>query len=437
MKELDRDIFKTKVPLIAAKLGDPSYITRINKEAKKDLLQLQGVSRVVTVDETKGLLLRDDIKDPASVYNSISEQSAELFKMANSSFVPYTLELGYEYWKSDEILSAVLPEELLDEIPSGFTNVGHIAHMNIREEYMPYRFLIGEVILDKNPLIKTVVNKLDSIDTVYRTFDMEVLAGEEKFDVEQAESGCRFRFNFKKVYWNTRLHTEHDRLIKKFQKGQAVCDVMAGVGPFAVPAGKKGVIVLANDLNPDSYAALEENVRINRVSNFVVPYNMDGLKFIKEASSRLVDWAEEKEFAEIVPKKVSRTKPSSTPIEKVVIPKSFSHYVMNLPDSAIEFLPGFVGLYADIALRKRVFGTESLTEENMPVVHVHCFHKSDPMQPEPQVEEMYEDMRKRVAKNLNFDIPLEALSFHRVRKVAPTKTMFCISFKLPLEVALA
>lgn len=51
----------------------------------------------------------------------------------------------------------------------------------------------------------------------------------------------------------------------QFQRGEAVCDVMAGVGPFAVPAGKKGVWVWANDLNPDSFASLEDAVRRNKV----------------------------------------------------------------------------------------------------------------------------------------------------------------------------
>lgn len=50
-----------------------------------------------------------------------------------------------------------------------------------------------------------------------------------------------------------------------FKSGEVVVDVMAGVGPFAVPAGRKGVFVLANDLNPDSYVALREAVVRNKV----------------------------------------------------------------------------------------------------------------------------------------------------------------------------
>lgn len=44
-----------------------------------------------------------------------------------------------------------------------------------------------------------------------------------------------------------------------------VADVFAGVGPFALPAGKKGCGVFANDLNPNSYKYLQVNINDNKV----------------------------------------------------------------------------------------------------------------------------------------------------------------------------
>jgi tRNA (guanine37-N1)-methyltransferase len=128
-----------------------------------------------------------------------------------------------------------------------------------------------------------VVNKLDSIDTQFRFFKMELLAGEPNYIVEhvrsppflcllntnhtkQSESDCRFTFDFSRVYWNSRLHTEHARLVDMFQPHELVADVFAGVGPFALPAAKKGCAVLANDLNPESYKYLTLNIKDNKVS---------------------------------------------------------------------------------------------------------------------------------------------------------------------------
>ncbi|KAL8648738.1 MAG: hypothetical protein Q9210_004805, partial [Variospora velana] len=119
----------------------------------------------------------------------------------------------------------------------------------------------------KNPTIRTVINKIDDVgeENEFRTFRYEILAGPDDMNVEVREQECLFRFDYSKVYWNTRLSTEHHRLVSKFKPGEAVCDVMAGVGPFALPAAKKGVWVWANDLNPDSYASLVDNAKRNKV----------------------------------------------------------------------------------------------------------------------------------------------------------------------------
>ena len=67
------------------------------------------------------------------------------------------------------------------------------------------------------------------------------------------------------MYWNSRLSAEHERLVHLFRPEELVADVFAGVGPFALPAGKKGCGVLANDLNPNSFKYLQVNIKDNKV----------------------------------------------------------------------------------------------------------------------------------------------------------------------------
>jgi hypothetical protein len=142
-----------------------------------------------------------------------------------------------------------------------------IAHFNLRESDLPYKSLIAEVILDKNPHLKTVINKIEDVgaDSQFRTFPYEVLRGPHDLNVEVKENGCIFEFDYSKVYWNSKLEKEHTRLIEQFQPGEVVCDVMAGIGPFAVPAGKAGVFVWANDYNPESFHYLKEAITRNKV----------------------------------------------------------------------------------------------------------------------------------------------------------------------------
>ena len=35
--------------------------------------------------------------------------------------------------------------------------------------------------MQKNPAVRTVVNKLDKVDNTYRTFDMELIAGDDDY----------------------------------------------------------------------------------------------------------------------------------------------------------------------------------------------------------------------------------------------------------------
>lgn len=92
------------------------------------------------------------------------------------------------------ILEQLLPAGI--QIPTGFETVGHIIHFNLRPEHTPYKYLIGQVLLDKVINAKTIVNKLEKLNNVYRTPELELLAGEPKYETELHEGGCTFKLDF-------------------------------------------------------------------------------------------------------------------------------------------------------------------------------------------------------------------------------------------------
>lgn len=205
---------------------------------------------------------------------------------------------------------------------------------------------------------------------------------------------------------------------------------MAGVGPFAVPAGRKNVFVWANDLNPDSFASLDDAVRRNKVDRFVKTFNEDGRTFIRSSAERLLKTDTQVDIS----KQVSRAKRSASgvkPIATLTSPKTFNHYILNLPASAITFLPSFIGLYAG---REELFAP--IADAKLPIIHVHCFStKSD----DNKEEEM--KICNEVSEQLGYemrpgDTETEGeVQVWDVRDVAPLKRMFCASFRLPREVA--
>ena len=47
------------------------------------------------------------------------------------------------------------------DVPTSFETVGHVAHLNLRDEALPYKRLIGRVLLEKNAgRIRTILNKV-------------------------------------------------------------------------------------------------------------------------------------------------------------------------------------------------------------------------------------------------------------------------------------
>ena len=264
---------------------------------------------------------------------------------------------------------------------------------------------VGEVLLDKQPAIESVVNKTTVIDETFRFFKMELLAGSDNMEATVKENGCTFVFDFSKVYWNSRLHEEHARVINLLQPGEIVLDVFAGVGPFSIPACRKKCIVHANDLNPDSYTALMANARRNHVSCTLKAYNLDGNMFLREVGSKLVSSA-----------LASELQLSNRDGQEVT---SISHIIMNLPASAVNFLDSLHGLFA------------SVPEEQQPrwkLPRVHCYYFSKSAAP-------CQDALEAVERHLGAKLEPKLYEVKIVRDVAPNKLMMRVSFQLPRTVA--
>jgi tRNA (guanine37-N1)-methyltransferase len=55
------------------------------------------------------------------------------------------ISLNYDNFTYIDVLRKVLP---LDEIPNSYELIGKIAHLNLREKFLPYKNIIGQLILD-------------------------------------------------------------------------------------------------------------------------------------------------------------------------------------------------------------------------------------------------------------------------------------------------
>ena len=138
--------------------------------------------------------------------------------------------------------------------------MGDIAHMNLSKEQMPYKSIIGQVMLDKNSVLRSVVTKIGHINSEYRFYDLECIAGDSSsFETNLVEDKVKFKVDVSKMYWCSKLSGERNRMIKTFFKpGQVLCDMMCGIGAQDIKAAVKvpNFKVMANDLNPEAVKCL-------------------------------------------------------------------------------------------------------------------------------------------------------------------------------------
>ncbi|ELT91137.1 hypothetical protein CAPTEDRAFT_218789 [Capitella teleta] len=397
MTQLDKDAFKvqTKLPVLFIP-NDKMHKTM--KVLKEFLMKRPGVSAIddVALNDPRYKKVKRIIFDPEkcrsvdALPDHVKERFQELKMLPETDFEFIDYEITYDNWKYEEILQAVLPEE--EQKVAGFSRIGHILHLNLKEYHEDYKWLIGQVLLEKFSTIRTVVNKVNTIDSTYRNFAMEVLAGEDDMLTTCRENGLQFRMDFSRVFWNPRLGTEHQRITDQLRSGDVVYDVMAGIGPFAVPAAKKQCCVLANDLNPESYKWLLHNMKLNKVNGANEQcFNMDGRQFIRE-----------------------QLKPHLMQQQSDEASQCSAHILMNLPALAVEFLDAFQGLCSE---------QEAASLRLLPTVHCYSFCSGQ------WGSEMIEQMRGTAALHLGCPLPADAV-IRQVRNVAPGKEMLCVEFKL-------
>uniref|UniRef100_A0A914EC61 tRNA (guanine(37)-N1)-methyltransferase n=1 Tax=Acrobeloides nanus TaxID=290746 RepID=A0A914EC61_9BILA len=400
IKVLDRSLFTKLVKIPFAKIPTKS-IGRIAGAPLMKQWTIERMNRIKPIMEAdtkeEKLILFNPDTFTDEVKNSVRNSFKELLEL-DPEFGTKEFTLTYEDWDLKRCLDAIFDENTRI---SSFTQIGHIAHLNLRDEALAYKNVLAQILFDKLPKVKTVVNKLDKINSNFRFFEMELLAGEPEYITEIKEFGLTYRLDFSKVFWNSRLSNEHHRIVEKLDRDCVVFDVFAGIGPFALPAIKKLVAkVFANDLNPTSIEYLKENIKLNKIDpQRIETYNLDGAQFIREIISE---------------KLTMYLKEDSCDSLKF-------HVLMNLPALAVTFLPNFKGI-----LDGKI---EMLSHKLNFFVHCYTFIKATEEKPMSWFEE-----QAILNVRCSLDLPnLQMAEVHHVRTVSNLKEMFCLTFELPFD----
>lgn len=127
----------------------------------------------------------------------------------------------------------------------------------------------AEKILAARPSVHTALFATSPVEGEFRTKSFKVLAGESTTRTVYTEYGKKMIVDMSAAYFSARLSNERRRLLSLMREGEDVLDMFCGVGPFPVTLGDKAGFVLANDINPYAIYLMQQNLRLNRLSNVV------------------------------------------------------------------------------------------------------------------------------------------------------------------------
>jgi tRNA (guanine37-N1)-methyltransferase len=162
--------------------------------------------------------------------------------------------------------------------------------------------------------VKTVLVQTSPVSGNFRLRKLEFIAGENKTSTIHRESECLFSVDVKECYFSPRLSYERMRIAEQVKTGEVIVNMFAGVGCFSMIIAKhsKPEKVYSIDINPAAIRNMQENIRLNRAYEKVVPLLGDAKNIIEKRLSHVAD--------------------------RVLMP---------LPEKAFEYLP-----YASLTLKK-------------------------------------------------------------------------------------
>ena len=121
--------------------------------------------------------------------------------------------------------------------------------------------------LSKKHNVKTIM-RIDHIQGTKREPVYEILYGGETETINK-ENGCLFKLDLAKVMWSKGNNNERLRIAKLVEDDEIVLDMFAGIGYFSIPIGvySNAKHIYSIEINPNSYFYLNENIRLNKLTN--------------------------------------------------------------------------------------------------------------------------------------------------------------------------
>jgi tRNA (guanine37-N1)-methyltransferase len=188
-------------------------------------------------------------------------------------------------------LSSILSHEDLRKVYNSFDVVGDIAIIRLPCTSSVNAQTAAKAIMSVHRNVKTVLLQASPVAGNLRLRRLTHVAGENKRSTVHKEYGCLFAVDVEKCYFSPRLSHERMRLAGIVKPNETVVNMFAGVGCFSIMIAKhvSATKVFSIDVNPAAIKFMQENIRLNRVYDKVIPLLGDSKEIINSQLQRIAD----------------------------------------------------------------------------------------------------------------------------------------------------
>jgi len=169
--------------------------------------------------------------------------------------------------------------------------VGDIAVIRVPESLKQRGEIIAEAIMQIHKRVKAVWRQVGPVSGDFRLRELEWIAGERKTETVHKEHGCLLKVDLEKCYFSPRLAYERTRIAQHVQPGEVVVNMFAGVGCYSIVIARHSEAkkIYSIDINPIAVRYMQENVKLNKVEERVVPVQGDAKKVVEEKLRSIAD----------------------------------------------------------------------------------------------------------------------------------------------------
>lgn len=143
---IDKSIFNHTLKVIGIRIPSTKTSAYLNVIGPR-LLKQRNYKPIQKISESQRLVLLDPKTWPNQQSVLAVEPLAELIKADSAELAEHDIEVNYDSHDLDSALRIALPPDT-PEIISSFETVGHLIHVNLKPWLLPYKYIIGRLILD-------------------------------------------------------------------------------------------------------------------------------------------------------------------------------------------------------------------------------------------------------------------------------------------------